>query len=557
MATAQEKSSRQQTILRMLEENSNLTAQDLAREFRVSLGTVRNDLVDLEEMGNIRRAYGKLELLARQRRDSLLNIPNTFSRTARIIGNRIVESIALIDRIFLDDSEPSHYCALHLPSRRDLHILTNSIRVAATLAWREHPGEITILPGAVQTNNLSIHIDLGDLLPSRYRVTAAFCSISALGTDGQFYVDSRCDLELIKTVAAMAETLSFHLSPDGIGKTDIHCLPMNDLKKKVAEIILDDSSFSLIKTLELDDLPIIVVGDDYALTGPFNRRAVVGYSSIEAGREYSQIIQRSIEDAARRTGNIELVITDSHKDTATALKNIDTFIQHEAQVVIEYSQLEEAGQLASEKLSHAGIRLIGVDNPIPGAIYYGVNNYEAGYVAGQKAVDFVGREWPNQKPQAILVNIEDNIQGVGNRLQGIEDVLKKNLSLDKGHIRRITCPNELEEASVKIEEMLDKMPGNDPVLVFGFNSVVTMAAVAAVDGRPDRARYAIVGQNLPTELKKELRKPDTRLIGTVNYHPESYGTEIMDIVRRLLNGEPVQPNCFAAHEWVSASRMPL
>ena len=555
MATAEEKSSRQQAILRMLEENPSLTTQDLAQELDVSLGTVRNDLVALEEMGNIRRSYGRIELLARQRRDSLLAVPDRFSRAARAIGNRMLSRLALLDRVFLDDSEPSHYVARNLPDSHEVHVLTNSVRVAATLAWRDHPGEITILPGAVQRRDLSVAVDLGDLLPKRYRVGAGFCEIAAIDEDGACYVSSREALELIRVVARMAETMHFHVRQDGVRRTGLHIVPMDEIAPTLAEIVMDDSNLTAVKEMNLDAVPAIVVGEDYAIAGPFRRKAVVGFSLVGPEREYPQTIRHSIEEAARATGGIELIVAENRGDRDSFLRNIDTFIEYEARVVIEYSPPTEIGPLAAEKLSHSGIALIGVDIPIPGSIYYGVNNYEAGFVAGEKATEFVVHEWPDSEPVVILVDMQDHNDAVISRLQGIEDSIRKRLGIQEDRIRRVSCPNDLDAAILELEPQLDTLDPGTRVLIFGFNAVATIAAYTSVHARDDRERFAVVGQNLSADIRKELHRPDSRLVGSVTYHPEEYGPQIMEIVRSILNNEPVGPSTFTTHEWVPASRL--
>lgn len=555
MATAEEKSSRQQAILRMLEEDPNLTTQDLARELDVSLGTVRNDLVALEDMGNIRRSYGRIELLARQRRDSLLAIPDRFSLAARTIGNRLLSRLALLDRVFLDDSEPSHYVARNVPGSHELHVLTNSVRVAATLAWRDLPGGITILPGTVGRRDLSVSVDLGDVLPKRYRVGAAFCEVAAIDDDGACYVSTRDDLELIRVIARMAEQLHLHVRQDGVRKTGLHIVPMDEVRPSLAEIVMDDSNLTAVKEMNLDAVPAIVVGEDYAVAGPFRQKAVVGFSLVGAEREYPQTIQQSIEEAARATGGIELIVAENRGDRDSFLRNIDTFIRHEARVVIEYSPLTEVGPLAAEKLSHSGIALIGVDIPIPGSIYYGVNNYEAGFVAGAKATDYVLHEWPDSKPIVMLVDMQDHNDAVISRLQGIEDSLRNRLGIQEDLIRRVSCPNDLDAATAALSPQLDTLDADARVLIFGFNAVATIAAYTSVHERDERERFAVVGQNLSADIRKELHRPDSRLIGSVTYHPEEYGPNIMEIVRSILNNEPVGPSTFTPHEWVPASRL--
>jgi ABC-type sugar transport system substrate-binding protein len=151
--------------------------------------------------------------------------------------------------------------------------------------------------------------------------------------------------------------------------------------------------------------------------------------------------------------------------------------------------------------------------------------------------------------------MEDHNEAVISRLQGIEDVLRKQLGIQEEGLRRVSCPNESDAAVEALEPFLATMESEKRVLVFGFNAVAALAATSAVERGQDTERFAVVGQNLTAEIRKELRRPDSRLIGTVTYHPERYGAGIMELVRKILNGEPVGPSHFTRHEWIPASRL--
>ena len=183
------------------------------------------------------------------------------------------------------------------------------------------------------------------------------------------------------------------------------------------------------------------------------------------------------------------------------------------------------------------------------------DRYEAGFIAGEKETQFVGSHWSNTKLTAMLVDMQDHNDAVISRLQGIEDSLRKRLGIREDRILRVSCRNDLAAARRELAPQLDRFDEESRILIFGFNSVATIAAYTSLQGRGDRSRFAVVGQNVSSEIRKELRRPDSRLIGSVSYHPEEYGPAIMTIVRSILNGEPVGPSYFTAHEWVPASRL--
>ena len=60
-----------------------------------------------------------------------------------------------------------------------------------------------------------------------------------------------------------------------------------------------------------------------------------------------------------------------------------------------------------------------------------------------------------------------------------------------------------------------------------------------------------MGQNASPEGRAELRRPGTRLVGSVAYFPEKYGTAIVGVALDILNHRPVPPAVFAKHELVT------
>jgi ribose transport system substrate-binding protein len=60
-----------------------------------------------------------------------------------------------------------------------------------------------------------------------------------------------------------------------------------------------------------------------------------------------------------------------------------------------------------------------------------------------------------------------------------------------------------------------------------------------------------MGQNASPEGRAELREPGTRLIGSVAYFPEKYGSEIVNVALDILHRRPVPPAVFVKHQLVT------
>ncbi len=71
-------------------------------------------------------------------------------------------------------------------------------------------------------------------------------------------------------------------------------------------------------------------------------------------------------------------------------------------------------------------------------------------------------------------------------------------------------------------------------LVGAVNDVCALAAIRAFEEAGASEKCAVIGQNAILEARNELRKPNTRLVGTVAYFPERYGDELVTLALQLL-----------------------
>ena len=75
-----------------------------------------------------------------------------------------------------------------------------------------------------------------------------------------------------------------------------------------------------------------------------------------------------------------------------------------------------------------------------------------------------------------------------------------------------------------------------------------LGALRAYDEVGGLERCAVIGQNGSPEARQELRRPGTRLIGTVAYFPETYGEGLILLALDILNRRFVPPAVFTKHQ---------
>jgi ribose transport system substrate-binding protein len=88
-------------------------------------------------------------------------------------------------------------------------------------------------------------------------------------------------------------------------------------------------------------------------------------------------------------------------------------------------------------------------------------------------------------------------------------------------------------------------------LVGAINDPSALGALRAFQEAGRTESCAIMGQNASPEGRAELREPGTRLIGSVAYFPEKYGSEIVNVALDILHRRPVPPAVFVKHQLVT------
>jgi ribose transport system substrate-binding protein len=66
-----------------------------------------------------------------------------------------------------------------------------------------------------------------------------------------------------------------------------------------------------------------------------------------------------------------------------------------------------------------------------------------------------------------------------------------------------------------------------------------------------------MGQNAVRSAVEELRRPGTRMVGSVAYFPERYGDELIPLARAILQKKHVPSAVFIEHQLVTPKNVGL
>jgi ribose transport system substrate-binding protein len=277
----------------------------------------------------------------------------------------------------------------------------------------------------------------------------------------------------------------------------------------------------------------------------------IGFANLTEDIVFTQLVRDGIEQAAQEAGNIELVFADNKLDGATALANAENFISQGVDGVIEFQTDEAVAPAIASAYNQAGIPMIAIDIPHPGATYFGANNYEAGLLAGRHLARWARQHWGGRADKVLLLEIARAGSLPAARLRGVVAGMREVLhEAAAWPVVSIDGDGQFKTALERVRRHLRETKARH-ILVGAANDPSALGAARAFQecGRTDNC--AIVGQNAEPDARAELREPRTPLIASVGYFPERYGDGLIRLALEILGRRPVAPAMFVKHQIVT------
>ena len=279
-----------------------------------------------------------------------------------------------------------------------------------------------------------------------------------------------------------------------------------------------------------------------------DRRYRIGFANLTERMPFALQVRLGLEQAAAAQKNIELLIRDNDLDRRRALENVDWFIGQDVDLVIEFQIDAEAGNIIMDRFRQAEIPVIAVDIPLPGAIFFGADNYRAGYLAGEGLGRWIQAHWGGSFD--LLLGLVDARAGItpAARLQGGRDGLEAVLgATPNDRVMTLPCPTLMHEAEAMMCDQLTLLPRTARIAMLAPNDDVALGALAAFEAAGRLDQVAAVGQNADRLGRAALQRTGFPFVGSTSYAPEGYGSRLIDLALKILRGEPVPPAVYIEH----------
>ena len=196
---------RRREILAKLNVDGKVIVSELAKDFDVTEETIRRDLEKLDKEGLVSKTYGG----AVSKHNPSLDLPYNIREGVNVlqkqaISDKISEIIEDGERVMLDSSSTALYVLKKIKSKKNLTIITNSVKILIELADKS---DWTVLStgGVLKKSALSLTGSSAEKMIRSYHVDTAICSCKGLDTELGITDSNESDSLIKQAMFASAE----------------------------------------------------------------------------------------------------------------------------------------------------------------------------------------------------------------------------------------------------------------------------------------------------------------------------------------------------------------
>jgi ribose transport system substrate-binding protein len=302
-------------------------------------------------------------------------------------------------------------------------------------------------------------------------------------------------------------------------------------------------AFRILKTLEAEGLLRRPEGRRYLSN--FNlttqKRYRIGYASQNRD-SFSQAVTQGIRWATGRH-QIDLIEVENLYSAKAALRNAQRLVQQKVDLAIEFQVYERIGAQLSALYEQASIPVIAVEIPQPGAVFFGIDNHRVGQLAGKTLVKAAQDQWRGEIDELLMLDLEIAGSLPHLRVSGAESAIRKSLP-GSYQILHLDSRGEMERSFELVRQHLQFSPKRKTIIC-GVNDLAVLGALRAFSEVGRSNLCLALGVGAFPEARRELRSPQTRLIGSIATFPERYGDNLIQIALDILHHKQVPPAVYA------------
>ncbi len=196
---------RQNEILSLLTQQDRVEVEDLSRRFGVSLQTVRTDLRDLSQRGQLSRVHGGAVRIASAANQGYADRRSLNATGKRAMAALAAEVIPEHSSLALNIGTSTEQVARALSGHKGLTVLSNNINIINMMMGMETK-ELILVGGSIRQSDGAIVGEEAVDFINRYKVDCAVIGASAMDEDGAILDHDAREVSVARAILRNART---------------------------------------------------------------------------------------------------------------------------------------------------------------------------------------------------------------------------------------------------------------------------------------------------------------------------------------------------------------
>lgn len=277
----------------------------------------------------------------------------------------------------------------------------------------------------------------------------------------------------------------------------------------------------------------------------------MAFANLSGKLPYARLVREGIMSEWVKAGGREedLLVMDNMADRETALENAETAFGRGVEVFLQFFGDGVVNAHIGMQASQEGIYMIGVEVPVPGFPLMGIDNYEAGQLAGDWAADMVDKVYGGWEDvdRVVYLDAGDSDSKTSLRIFGAMTAMEDKFGPSAGGealgSKAVTANGILMpgDGGRAINNMLQDHPDDNNIIVFCLNDGVADGMYqAALDvERWDPNNWLIISFGYDDRGRQLL--VEGIIDADIVFFPERYGDYLIPAALAHIYGNPVPP----------------
>lgn len=244
---------RQHDIYLLALKQGSVDVSALADRFDVTTETIRRDLSDMQGRQLLRRVHGGAVPIERLNHEPMVAARDMLNADEKLrIGQMAIHEVPQRGSIIIDSGSTGQRLAEVFPLDRDVHVVTNSLISALTLA-RRGVKELTVLGGGVRNNTFAM-VDASAVLAVRQMaVDVLFISCDGLSFNRGLTTPYREESMIKRAMIESARRVVALVDQTKMGNGQMFSYAsLDDIDVLVTDTRVDDDTIDILRSHDID-----------------------------------------------------------------------------------------------------------------------------------------------------------------------------------------------------------------------------------------------------------------------------------------------------------------